>query len=89
MNILKLTIKKKYFDEIKAEDKKIEYRWYKPYWCARIERRHIDAVEFRNGRRKDSPKMLVQCKEIKVINGSSPLGTGKQYAIILGAILAL
>ena len=89
MNILKLTIKKKYFDEIKSEDKKIEYRWYNSYWCARIERKHFDAVEFRNGYRKDSPRMLVQCKEIRVIDGSSPLGTGKQYAIILGAILTM
>lgn len=87
MRILKLTIKKEYFDEIKSEDKKIEYRWFKPYWTARLNNKQYDAVEFRNGYRKDSPRILVQCKEIRLINDSSPLGTGQQYAIILGAII--
>ena len=53
----------------------------------RLHNKQYDAVEFRNGYRKDSPRMLVQCKDIILIDGVSPLGTGKQYAIILGAIL--
>ena len=36
MNILKLTIKKEYFDMIYSEEKKEEYREIKPYWFQRL-----------------------------------------------------
>lgn len=66
---LHLTIKKKWFDMIKSGVKIEEYREIKPYWTKRLFRtlpenglcnrefRAFDVIEFRNGYRKDSPKI--------------------------------
>lgn len=45
MEILKLTIKKKWFDMILSGEKKTEYRELKPYWVQRLfEYKEIDAT---------------------------------------------
>lgn len=45
MEILKLTIKKKWFDMILSGEKKTEYRELKPYWVQRLfDYKEIDAT---------------------------------------------
>ena len=68
MNILHLTLKKKWFDEIKSGVKNEEYREDKPYWRNRLMEngkvKRFDAVIFRNGYGKNAPTMTVECKNI-------------------------
>ena len=64
MRVLYLTLKKRWFDEIFAGRKKIEYREVKPYWTKRLfdgdgVERKFDVVEFRNGYARDARKMRV------------------------------
>ena len=64
--MLTLPIKKKWFDMIKSGEKKEEYREIKPYYDRRFK---INSpflsdfmyVIFRNGYRKDSPKIKCHC----------------------------
>lgn len=79
MEILRLPIKKKFFDLIAADVKKEEYRELKPHWGKRIcshwckavkskcepPFKKFDAVEFINGYNKNSPRMLVKCLGVK------------------------
>jgi len=54
MNILHLTLKRKWFDMILSGEKKEEYREIKPYWRKRLLRKSFDAIHFRNGYAKDA-----------------------------------
>lgn len=76
MNILYLTLHKKWFDQIKDGTKTIEYREIKPYWTKRLEDKFFDAVHFRNGYSKSSPTMLLKCRGI--------IKTEQHYEILLG-----
>lgn len=91
MQILFLTIKKQWFDMIKAGIKKEEYREIKPYFDAKIKGRQYDAVLFQNGYNKESPRLLIEYKgyEIKSGNPEWGGGYGKCYAIKLGKQLSL
>ena len=73
MRILRLTLKKKWFDMILSGLKKEEYRRFKPHWERRLyhvfypaimQFREYDAVEFRNGYSADAPTILIECEEI-------------------------
>ena len=79
MNILNLTLKKNWFDEILSENKKIEYREIKPYWIKRLEGKTFNEIYFRNGYSKSSPFMRVEWKGMT--KGQS------LYQIHLGKIL--
>lgn len=75
MKILHLTLKKKWFDLIKAGEKKVEFREIKPYWTKRLfdengEAIKYDFIIFRNGYSKDAPKMKVEFKGTRL---------GKEY----------
>lgn len=48
--ILTLTMKYKYFDEIKAGTKTEEYREVKDYWTKRLDGKHFDVIELTRGR---------------------------------------
>lgn len=85
--ILYLTLKKVYFDQIALDKKKVEYRQIKPYWIKRLldekgRFRKFDEVWFRNGYKKNSPFMRVECKSIGFKDDSN-------YAIHLGKILEI
>jgi len=58
--VLKMTLQRQWFDEIRAGIKKEEYRELKPYWKTRIEGREYDEILFRNGYNSDSPTMRVE-----------------------------
>lgn len=79
--VLRLKLKKKWFDMIKAGIKKEEYREIKRYWIQRLcdlveydmnygtlERvfRKFTHVEFKNGYGKDSPTLLVEFKGLRI-----------------------
>ena len=87
MSKLTLHVKKKWFDLISSGNKKVEYRWYKPYWIKRIDGKHFDVVEFWNGYELHSPKIVLKCKGVKVVNRVTDLGEGKQFAILLGDVV--
>ena len=64
--MLTLPIKKKWFDMIKSGEKKEEYREIKPYYDNRFKiyppyESDFDSIIFRNGYRKDSPKIKCYC----------------------------
>jgi len=84
MNILYLTLHKKWFNMIATGEKRIEYREMKPYWDARLENRRYDEVHFRNGYAKNAPFMRVRCMGIE----QGHMFDGKPcYGIHLGDIL--
>lgn len=79
--VLRLTLKKKWFDMIKAGIKKEEYREIKRYWiqrlCDEVEYENnygnwegvfkkFTHVEFKNGYAKDAPTILVEFKGIRI-----------------------
>ena len=69
--ILHLTLKKKWFDLIASEKKKVEYREIKKYWELRLLEiapiysglififKKFDEIHFKNGYKKDSPFMRI------------------------------
>lgn len=64
--MLTLPIKKKWFDMIKSGEKKEEYREIKPYYDIRFKidppfESDFESIIFRNGYRKDSPKIKCYC----------------------------
>ena len=89
--MLTLPIKKKWFDMIKLGEKKEEYREIKPYYTSRLLKYDINAycyrdigyVIFRNGYRKDSPKIKCKC-ECAIDTGKSKWGAvlGKLYYVL-------
>ena len=65
MKILHLTLRKKWFNLIKAGEKVNEFREYKQYWIARLEDgkgnlKKFDIVRFRAGYSKSAPTIDVE-----------------------------
>jgi len=63
MEILKIVIKKEWFDEIASGKKKIEYREVKPFWESRLydasgKKRKYEKIEFINGYNTDAKRMV-------------------------------
>ena len=81
MKVLHLNLYRKYFDQILKGEKIIEYRDITPYWSKRLEGRHYDVIQFRNGYAKVAPTMVVEYKGIVVDDLYG------RYAIKLGNIL--
>ena len=83
MKVLHLNLYRKYFDAILKGDKVVEYRDITPYWSKRLEGRHYDVIQFRNGYAKVAPTMVVEFKGM----GTVTFQTTPTYAIQLGKIL--
>ena len=77
--ILHLVLKRKYWERIYNKTKLTEYRDLTPYWSKRLEGRHYDVIQFRNGYAKIAPTMIVEYKGMDIDDG--------RYAIQLGKIL--
>jgi ASC-1-like (ASCH) protein len=75
VKILHLTLKKKYFDLIASGEKKEEYREYTPYWFSRLydsavqTYKKFDIICFKNGYKKKSPTIFIECKGITSKSG--------------------
>lgn len=97
-SVLRLTVKKKWFDMIASGQKKEEYRDIKVYWIRRLEihffdpmnkivygsaPKKFDYVLFKNGYGSNVPELLIQCKGIKIGIGRRTWGaTGNRCYII-------
>ena len=81
--VLHLNLYRKYFDQILKGEKTIEYREVTPYWSKRLEGRHYDVIQFRNGYAKIAPVMIVEFKGMDIDNDVQ----GTRYAIQLGNVL--
>ena len=86
--LLRLTLRRKPFLEIMNKLKTEEYREYTPYWTERLGDKdgqffQFVSVEFRNGYRHDSPRIMCDFKGTRV--DTLPDGT-QRYAIELGQI---
>lgn len=69
--VLKLKLKKEWFDQILAGTKTVEYRDYKKYWIDRLLNKDgsyqkYDLIHFKNGCHPDAPYMVVELKEIRI-----------------------
>lgn len=91
MNVLHLTLKKKWFDMITSGNKKEEYREMKPYWDIRLKGKAFDAVLFRNGYSKDSPSVLIELIGIYhglgILEWGAPIGK-EVYILRLGEVIS-
>jgi hypothetical protein len=65
-SVLFLTLKKEFFDAIKAGTKKKEYREIKPWSTTRLVGKHYDCVLFQNGYNKGAPQILVEYLGYKI-----------------------
>ena len=77
---LYLTIKKKYFDLIAANRKKVEYRRYCQFYHERLNQSY-DVVKFVNGRRANSPYVIIEFKGVRKYRD--------RYLIYLGNVLEI
>lgn len=87
--ILHMTIKRQYFDEIKAGVKKKEYREVKPFWDKKLKGKKYTHILFQNGYRSDSPRIMVEYKGYNVEEITHPFFnniTLNVYAIDLGGV---
>lgn len=83
--ILHLNLHREYFAQIAAGTKRIEYRAQTPHWKSRLEGRHYDAIQFRNGYATKAPEMLVEFRGLRRYGK----GRAAYYAIRLGHILEI
>ena len=90
MKILKLTIKKQWYDMILSGIKKEEYREIKPFWKSRLTNQkanlarpqsqwkfnQYDAIQFFNGAYygEDLPNFIIECKFIAIDHGNPEWG---------------
>ena len=83
--VLHLNLHREFFAQIAAGTKRAEYRDQTPYWRRRLEGRHYDVIQFRNGYATKAPEMLVEFLGIRK-DGKGRTG---YYAIRLGRILKI
>jgi len=82
-SILHLNLHREFFSQIAAGTKCVEYRDQTPYWKTRLENRHYDLIQFRNGYATNAPEMLVEFRGLRRYGK----GRNAYYAIRLGKIL--
>lgn len=78
--ILRLTLKKEWFDLITSGAKRFEYREYKDHWISRLTKKiwndqflsfkEFDEIHFTNGYGHDKPFMRLAYKGICIAEGS-------------------
>ncbi len=84
-SVLHLNLHREWFAAIANKTKRIEYRNQTPHWRSRLEKRHCDVIQFRNGYATNAPEMLVEFLGVRRY-GKEP---NAYYAIRLGRILKL
>ena len=89
--VLRLTLKRKWFDMIASGEKKEEYREPGKWILSRLEGKEYDRVEFKNGYGPNVPTMLVQYRGWSLSSGLKDWGAqpSVEYATIkLGRVLS-
>jgi ASC-1-like (ASCH) protein len=84
-SVLHLNLHRKFFAQIAAGTKRVEYRDEKPYWRKRLVGRPYDVIQFRNGYATKAPEMLVEFRGVRRYGS----GRNGYYAILLGRVLRL
>lgn len=84
-SILHLNLHREFFAQIAARKKRIEYRDQTPHWRSRLEGRHYNVIQFRNGYSPNAPEMHVEFKGVRRYGK----GRNAYYAIRLGRILKI
>lgn len=64
-SILHLNLHREFFAAIAARTKRIEYRAQTPFWRKRLEGRHYDVIQFRNGYATNAPEMRVEFRGLR------------------------
>lgn len=85
ISVLHLNLHREFFAQIAAGTKRTEYRQRTDYWKTRLEGRHYEVIQFRNGYATDAPEMQVEFLGVKKIQQDGE----PYYAIRLGRILDL
>ena len=91
MKILRLTLKKKWFDMISSGIKKEEYRTPGKWIYSRLVRKDYDAIEFVNGYGADKPRFLIEYRGFHHGVGKPEWGAaeGQTYVVIaMGRLLS-
>jgi hypothetical protein len=101
MKILKLTLKKKWFDLIASGQKKFEYREYKTHWIQRLlftgGVRYYDEIRFTNGYGAHRPYLRVKFEGAAIMQGKycepgsgEPIDPEQMYFVVaLGDVLEI
>ena len=91
LRILRLTLKRKWFDMIAIGEKREEYRTPGKWINSRIHGKKYDVIEFKNGYGANVPTMIVEYKGATHGIGKPEWGgTGEHVLVIhLGAVLSL
>ena len=93
LRVLRLTLKKKWFDMIASGEKREEYREQGKWIDSRVNaNKEYDVVEFKNGYGKNAPICVVEYRGYDVKPGFPAWGaeSGKRYKVIyLGRVLSL
>ena len=84
-SVLHLNLHREWFAAIAARSKRIEYRDQTPYWKKRLEGRHYDVIQFRNGYATNAPEMLVKFRGLRRYGKER----NAYFAIQLGRILKI
>ena len=91
MEILHLTLKKKWFDMILSGEKKEEYREIKPYWNKRLKFASFpNTIIFKNGYSKSAPTIIVEMSGLSIGKAKpewSDNWQGDVFVIKLGNII--
>ena len=64
-SVLHLSLRRHWFAAIAARTKRLEDRAQTPYWKKRLEGRHYDVIQFRNGYATIAPEMLVEFRGLR------------------------
>src|SRR5205814_1095946 len=76
-----LNLHRRFFADIAAGTKRVEYRKRSPYWKERLENRNYDVITFRNGYATKAPEMFVEFRGLRKRR--------RQYQILLGRVLQI
>jgi hypothetical protein len=90
--VLRLTLKRRWFDMIASGRKREEYRTPGKWILTRLEGKSYDVIEFKNGYGSNVPTMLVEYLGWKLSSGLKEWGADPsvEYATIkLGRVLSL
>ncbi len=91
LRVLRLTLKKKWFDMIASGEKKEEYRVPGPWINSRIHGKKYDVVEFKNGYGPNVPRMVVEYRGAMHGLGKPEWGGDGEHVLVicLGRVLSL
>jgi len=91
LRVLRLTLKRKWFDMIASGEKREEYREVGPWINSRIHGKKYDVVEFKNGYGTSVPTVIVEYKGAMHGTGKPEWGAipGKHYLVLcLGKVIS-